>query len=149
MIARLKRLFQDAVDQAATDDEGADRGVRRAAAALMVEMCRADSEVTEAERAHVAGALETEFGLSHDEALALLDSADEDADAATSLYEFTRILNERFSHEQKVRLVDQLWSVAYADGNLEKHEAHLVRKVADLLHLRHREYIGGKLRAGG
>jgi uncharacterized tellurite resistance protein B-like protein len=148
MIARLKRLFQDAVDQAAAGDNP-EQAVRRAAAALMVEMIRADSEVTEGERAHVTNALETEFGLPPDEARALLVAADDDADAATSLYEFTSVLNQCFSHEQKVRLVDQLWGVAYADGSLDKHEAHLVRKVADLLHLRHREYIGGKLRAGG
>ena len=48
-------------------------------------------------------------------------------------------------------LTDSDWELinAYADGELEMHEAHLVRKVADLLHLRHHEYIGGKLRAGG
>lgn len=148
MIARLKRLFQDAVDEAAANEDS-EQAVRRAAAALMVEMTRADNEVTDAERAHVTRALETEFGLEPDDARELLDAADDDADAATSLYEFTRVLNQQFSHDQKVRLVDQLWHVAYADGNLEKHEAHLVRRVADLLHLRHREYIGGKLRAGG
>jgi uncharacterized tellurite resistance protein B-like protein len=151
MLTRLKRIFEDAVDAAAGADGAEDEAhaVQRAAAALLVEMTRADSEVTDAEREHVASALETVFRLSREEAAALLEAATEDAHAATSLYEFTSLLNQRFEHQQKVQLVEQLWRVAYADGELEKHEAHLVRKVADLLHLRHREYIGGKLRAGG
>ena len=77
----------------------------------------------------------------------LMENAAAHADSATSLYEFTSVLNAQFDQAQKTHFVEQLWRIAYADGELEKHEAHLVRKVADLLHLRHREYIGGKMRA--
>ncbi len=150
MLSRLKRIFDEAVAEAAAGGgDDAEHALHRAAASLLVEMSRADHDVSELEREHIARALERVFGLPPEEVRELMDVGETGAEAATSLYEFTRVINDRLSHEQKVHLVDELWRVAYADGVLEKHEAHLVRRVADLLHLRHREYIGGKLRAGG
>jgi uncharacterized tellurite resistance protein B-like protein len=146
VIRALRRIFDEAVTQVAAHEATDTHAVHLAAAALLVEMSRADHRIDDRERAHIASALEEQFGLSAQEVRELVSAGETGADEATSLYEFTRHLNEHFSHEQKVLLVDQLWRVAYADGELEKHEAHLVRKVADLLHLRHSEYIGGKLR---
>ncbi len=149
MLSALKRIFDDAVSDAAAGRDDAGHAVQRAAAALLVEMSRADSDEAPVEREHIARALERVFGLDADEVRELMDAGSSRADAATSLYEFTSVLNRELSHERKVMFVEQLWRVAYADGELEKHEAHLVRQVADLLHLRHHEYIGGKLQAGG
>jgi uncharacterized tellurite resistance protein B-like protein len=146
MINKLKSIFNSALAQAGSaEDDG--HALERAAAALMIEMSRADHHVDEREQALITNALTDVFQLERAEVDELLAGADTNADEATSLYEFTSILNSRFEHEQKVQFVEQLWRIAYADGELEKHEAHLVRKVADLLHLRHREYIDGKLRA--
>lgn len=149
MLSRLKTIFDDAVASvtAAPDEAHSEHPARLAAAALLVEMSRADHEVSEREQAHIRRALMDVFGLAQDEVDSLMAAGASSADAATSLYEFTSVVNERFSHEQKVHLVELLWRIAYADGELEKHEAHLVRRLANLLHLRHREYIAGKLRA--
>lgn len=148
MLSRLKMIFDSALIEASGgDDERCEHALHRAAAALLVEMSRADHVVSCEERTHIMRALEQVFGLSRAEVEELMRAGEEDADAATSLYEFTRVLNERLEHERKVHFVEELWRIAYSDGVLEKHEAHLVRKVANLLHLRHREYIGGKLRA--
>jgi uncharacterized tellurite resistance protein B-like protein len=149
MLSRLRTIFDDAVTQVGTSPGSAEceHAIRLAAAALLVEMSRADHEVSPHEEAHIRRALLEVFDLPPDEVEALVDAGVSRADAATSLYEFTSIVNERFDHDQKVHLVELMWRIAYADGELEKHEAHLVRRVADLLHLRHREYISGKLRA--
>lgn len=151
MLSQLRRIFDDAVAQASGthDGDAGEQAVRRAAAALMVEMGRADHHVAPQEQARIEYALGQVFGLDAEEVQALSHDGESQVDAATSLYEFTSIINQRFSHERKVQLVDELWRIAYADGELDKHEAHLVRKVAGLLHLRHREYIGGKLKAEG
>ena len=149
MLRALKRIFDEAVDEATTGDGGGEHAVRRAVAALLVEMSRADRDESALERRHVEGALERVFDLSGDEVQALMQAGSSGADEATSLFEFTSVLNRAFDHDRKVLFVEELWRIAYADGELEKHEAHLVRQVADLLHLRHHEYIGAKLRAGG
>jgi len=148
MLNNLKRFFQDALDPSSQDWAGNDdHALQRAAAALCIEMSRADRQVVDAEQISIGTALRECFDLADEEIDALLALAETDADEAVSLFEFTTILNQHFEHAQKVRFVEQLWRVAYADGTLEKHEAHLVKKVSDLLHLRHREYIGAKLRA--
>lgn len=146
----LKNLFEKGLaDAGGLDDTRARHGRELAVAALLVETLRADHKVEAAEREAVRRALRQVFDLDDAEISVLVDAASDKVEAATSLFEFTRIINERFEHEEKVRIVEQIWRVAYADGELEKHEAHLVRRIADLLHLRHREYIGSKLRASG
>ena len=147
MLSRLKHFFQDTLDSTHQSTGMDDQALQRAVAALCIEMSRADSQVLDLERAGIVSALRECFDLEAGEIDNLLNLAERDADEAVSLFEFTTLLNQHFDHPQKVRFVEHLWRVAYADGQLEKHEAHLVKNVADLLHLRHREYIGAKLRA--
>ena len=146
MISKLKAIFDTALSHPGGDSDSGHQ-LERAAAALMIEMSRADHQVDEREQALIAKALTEVFSLPQAQVDELMEQAGNHADNATSLYEFTSVLNEQFDQAQKTHFVEQLWRIAYADGELEKHEAHLVRKVAALLHLRHREYIGGKLRA--
>jgi uncharacterized tellurite resistance protein B-like protein len=146
MISKLKSIFDSALSHRDDNTDGGHH-IERAAAALMIEMSRADHNVDERERALIANALTKVFGLSAAQVDELLEHAGASADDATSLYEFTSVLNAQFDQAEKTHFVEQLWRIAYADGELEKHEAHLVRKVADPLLLRHREYIGAKLRA--
>ncbi len=148
MLNNLKRFFEDALEQSSQASEATtEHALQRAVAALCIEMSRADSQVLEAERAGIITALRECFDLPADEIDNLLNLAEADADEAVSLFEFTTLLNQHFEHAQKIRFVEQLWRVAYADGQLEKHEAHLVKNVSDLLHLRHREYISAKHKA--
>jgi len=124
-----------------------DRAVEIAAAALLTEMVRMDGEVKEVEREAVLRAVRTKFGLSAEDAETLIGLAEQEARNATDYYQFTSLINKHFSNQQKVRLVENLWQVAYADANLSVYEDHLVRKIANLLYLSHREFIAAKLRA--
>ena len=76
-------------------------------------------------------------------------AATERVDVSTSLYEFTRVINDHYSAEQKVQLVGAMWSVAYADGDLDKYEEALIRQVAELTYVPHQDYIRCKLAAQG
>jgi len=126
---------------------GEGRAVEIAAAALIAEMVRMDGEVEEAEREAVLRAVRTKFGLSAEDAETLIGLAEQEARNATDYYQFTSLINRHFSNQQKVRLVECLWQVAYADAELSVYEDHLVRKIANLLYLSHREFIAAKLRA--
>ena len=77
----------------------------------------------------------------------LYREAERHADDATSLYEFTRLINDHFELTEKENLVELLWFVAFADGALDKYEEHLVRRVADLVHVSHGAFIRAKHRA--
>ncbi len=116
-------------------------------ATLMVEMGRADRQTTDVETEVIRQILDRQFDLSGAEQSALLELAEDEADHATSLFEFTNQLKQLLPHEQRGQIIKALWQVAFADGKIDKYEEQLVRKVADLLHVRHQDFIAAKLDA--
>ncbi len=137
----IKRLLTQAVEAltASTDDESdaADRdaALRRATAVLMLDVARADHVFSDTELKRVLELVEAHFGLSADEAAALVDAAGDEADDLTSVHEFTHLLHEHLGSEEKARIVSLLWQIAYADGRLDKYEDALILKISDLLYV--------------
>jgi uncharacterized tellurite resistance protein B-like protein len=129
--------------------QGREAAVRLATAALLVEVIRADFEVTAGERTALAALLEGHFGLSAQQAGELLASAETAADLAVSLYEFTRALNDALDAAEKARVVELLWRACLADGRLDHYEEHLVRKVAELLYVPHADLVRLRHRVRG
>lgn len=121
--------------------------LRLAVAALLVEVLRADYEVAPAERAQVVRSLQALLGLDPVAGTAILERAERHADESHDLYQFTSRINQSCSDVEKERLVEQLWRVARADATIHKYEEHLVRRVADLLHVPHAAFIAAKLRS--
>lgn len=119
----------------------------RAAAALMVEIMAADHEWSDEEHAHIQSLLRDQLGLSADEAQSLLEQARQDHAESNDLYRYTSVINSQYDPDQKRELLERLWTVAYADGELDRYEEHMLRKLADLLHLPHSKYIQAKLSA--
>lgn len=144
MIKALSSLFE-----INTPDDDASPEHRRhlAAAALLIETARADFTQDGVEEASMMAMLQSSLDLSDGEVGELLRLANEEVDASTSLYQFTRIVNDHFTPTQKVQLVGDMWGVAYADGNVDKYEEHLIRRVADLVYVAHEDYIRAKLSA--
>ena len=128
----------------AADDE---HRLRLATAVLLVEVMRADTSFHPGEREAVHAALVEKFGLSADEAVQLVELATAEAREATDLFAFTSRLDSAFSMAQKVRMVELMWSVAYADGHLADHERHVLWRVADLLHVPQGAYVLARQRA--
>lgn len=147
MLAALRNFFDQRIAGRPKDaaDEAAARA-RLAAAALLVEIVSSDAEFTADERAAVLASVRRSFGLEPHEADELVRLAEAEARDAHDTWQFTASVNARFSLEQKRRLVEELWRVAYADDALHRHEEHLIRRVAELLHLGHAEFIRAKLR---
>jgi uncharacterized tellurite resistance protein B-like protein len=123
------------------------RRARLSAAALLVEVVNADGEFTDDERRKLFGSLQSQFSLLKDEAADLLALAEKQVKQATDLHEFTIELNRHLKSEQKIALIQELWHAAYADEILHRHEEHLVRKVADLLHVPNTSVLAAKQRA--
>ncbi len=130
------------------DETGVDKehALRLATAALLIEMTRVDYEVKDIELAHTLSVLQQHFDITTEETSELLRLAEMEADQATTYHEFTSLINNSYSGEQKAQIIELLWEVAYADGEIEKYEDHLVRKIADLLYVKHRDFIAAKHR---
>ena len=103
-----------------------------ATAVMLVEVMRADASFHANERRAVLAALREKFALGDDEAQRLAELAEATARDATDLFAFTSRINERFEMPQKLRMVEHMWRVAYADGHLSEHERHVLWRIADL-----------------
>lgn len=118
-----------------------------ASAALLVELANADAQMDANEQEVLLRILETKLDLDKATLDNLWQLAHEEQRGATSLYQFTSLINEAYGHTEKVQLLQHMWEVAYADGRIDRYEEHLIRKVADLLYLTHGDFIRTKLAA--
>jgi uncharacterized tellurite resistance protein B-like protein len=146
MLTAIREFFEQHIGAPADRSDPA-RAVALATAALMVEVAQLDGGTSPAERAAILRAVKEKFGLAADEADALLALASAEAREATGYFQFTSLINRSFTQEQRQRVVELLWRVAYADAELSAHEQHVVRRIADLLYVPHSAYIAAKLRA--
>ena len=143
MLSRIKAFFDTEFDAENKVAAAADN-YQLAAAALMIEIATADTQVAQSELDTLSTILQAEFQLQSAEITALIELARQTQDSATSLYQFTQRINSDCSAADKYRLVANMWRIAYADGHLDKYEEHLIRRVADLIHLSHSEFIRAK-----
>ena len=144
MFEHLRKLLGDTATRA--PENPADER-RLAAAVLLLEVARADYDHHPAERAALRAVLAREFHVPEAALDALLEAAELRAKQSVSLFEFVQTLNRTMSAEEKSALVKLMWDVAHSDGRVDPHEEHLLRRIADLLHLPHAEFIRGKLAA--
>jgi uncharacterized tellurite resistance protein B-like protein len=118
-----------------------------ATAVMLVEVMRSDATFHDDERLAVLAALRDKFQLTVDEAARLAELAETTAHAATDLYAFTSRINDRFDMPRKLKMIEHMWRVAYADSHLSAHERHVMWRIADLLHVPQGAYHHARLRA--
>ena len=146
LLKTLKDLFDSLLPpQAGAADE--EHALQLATAVMLVEVMRADTSFHAGEREAVLAALRSKFGLDDDEALRLTELAEAEAKTASDWFAFTSRINERFEMPQKLRMIEFMWQVAYADGHLSEHERHVMWRIADLLHIPQGAYVHARMRA--
>lgn len=128
------------------DPQRQEQALQLATATLLFEMALADDTVAERERQTMFEQLREYFALDAEAANELVALAADSSRHLTCLQGFTRMLNETFSQQQKVQVVEMLWRVAFSDAVLDKYEELFVRRIADLLYVPHREFIAAKHR---
>lgn len=118
-----------------------------ATAVLLIEVMRSDADSTDEEQATVLNILKERFQLSDAEVAQLSELGHKTAKAANDLHQFTSLINRDMELPEKIRIIEYMWQVAYADRQISAHENHLMRKMADLLHISHGDYVAAKMRA--
>ena len=141
MLRKLAALFDDAFARRPDDPAAREQALRIATALLLIEVAKADYAEDLAEDDTMLQSLKQFFALDDEAAALLLDEARSTADRAVELQQFTRRLHEQLSVAEKLRVVEMLWQVALADRRLDKHEDHLVRRIAELLYVSHSDLI--------
>lgn len=143
MIKALKDIVR-ALTQPGESARG-EHSVQLAVVALLLEIGRADHCIAQEELAAVVNAAAAVFDITPEESNALVDAAAPAVENAVSMYEFTDVLNRELSASRKKEILRELWRVAQADGRIDHYEEYYLRKLADLLHLSHKDFISTKL----
>jgi len=147
MVSIVKKFFDKYIKSTSdASDRGYDNALQIATAALLLEMVRADTKISDEEMKTVTEAMKSKFNLTEEETDSLLRLAEDEIWKSTGYYEFTSLINKWFTYEQKLKVIEHLWEVAFADTKIDKYEEHMVRKIADLIYVEHRDFINTKLK---
>jgi uncharacterized tellurite resistance protein B-like protein len=115
-------------------------------AALLVEVMNSDHELDEREHQEFMAVLQQSYNIAESDLEELIQLAKDEAFEATSLYEFTKLINDNYDYEQKVELIENMWRIAFSDKRLDKYEDHLIRKVSELIYVSHSDFIKTKIK---
>jgi len=144
MLQTIKQFFDSRMTDVAEKDDK--NSIQLATAALFVEMIQQDGKVLEEEKNAVKKSLKTSFMLSDQETDELFSLAELEIHQSTDYYQFTQLINQNYSQAQKIKIIENLWAIAYSDNHLDELEEHMVRKIAELIHVPHRFFIQTKLK---
>ncbi|WP_435105809.1 TerB family tellurite resistance protein [Arhodomonas sp. AD133] len=146
MLEAIKRFYAERIQPADQSKEDQQHRLQLATAALLIEMAQEDNQRHSMEFQAIHEGIRQVFRLSDDETAELIELADREAHEATDHFEFTNLINEHFDYQQKCQVVELLWRVCLSDADMDRYEEQLVRKIAGLLFVEHRDYIAAKLR---
>jgi uncharacterized tellurite resistance protein B-like protein len=144
MLESIRKFFDEYVFSSADEQVSTEHRLQVATAALLIEMMLQDDAEAEQEKQTVMIALREKFKLSISETDELYELACKERKQATDYHQFTSLIAAHFSQPQKIRIIEYLWSVAYADGVLDKYEEHMVRRISDLIHVSHKDFMQAK-----
>ena len=138
MLSRIKEYFNGRILE---PEDAGETPENLAVAALLIEVMVIDGEMAQDELNSITQTLQNLLNLDGGDVNELIQLSQSEVSDATSLYQFTSQINKHFKLDKKMQLMTSMWRVAYADGHLDKHEENIIRRVSELIHLRHSEYI--------
>jgi len=148
MIDNIKKFFKEKIETSDKVSEViSEQSVSIATCALLLEMAHADSEFSQSEKDNIISILQTNFNMTDNDAAELLNLAELERKESLDLWQFTNLINQSYSREEKVKVAETLWRVIYTDGKVDQHEEYLMRKLTFLLNLEHEDMIEAKFTA--
>lgn len=148
MLSKIEQFFRDHLTVTETQQpKDLERNLMIATTVLFLEIAYADFSLSSEEEKHIQHTLEDLFILSADHIKDLIELARESRTNKNDIWTFASLIKENFSKDQKKRILEKLWLLIYADGNVDKYEDRLIRKITLLLGLEHSDMIAAKLEA--
>ena len=138
------KLFKNLFKTKEIEEESKDSSIQKSICSLMIEVAYADNQLDASELIAMANSL-NKLDIEKEEIQEIVDATLAKSKESISFYEHTRILNDQLDYDQKKEVLNSVWAIAFADGEMDKHEEHLIRRIADLLYLNHKDFINAKL----
>jgi uncharacterized tellurite resistance protein B-like protein len=149
MFDSFRKFISDLADGDKHPSRFEDNDYRLAAAALLVHAAAIDGEMSQSERDKVHAVIKQRFQLDDEAADELVEQATVAEHEAVDLYHFTHLLNRSLDEAGRVRIIEMMWEIVYADGQRDELEDNLLWRAADLLGVSSRERIELRRRIGG
>lgn len=147
MIDLVKKFFsKNTVDSMAEQEKEKPHDIRIATCAILLEMCHIDGEFSDSERERIVSILKADNNFSNEDAAALIAASKKELEGSIDLWQFTNLINQNYTIEEKIQVIETVWRIAYTDGKLDSHEDYLLHKLATLLRLTHKQLIEAKLK---
>ena len=146
MIKNLKSYLDNFFQESSDENIPHKNRIELATAVLMIEISLADEITGDEEYKTIKKILLEKFDLDETKIDTLISLAEDEVDHTISLHEFAETINNELSAIEKTNIIENLWRVAYADAYIHKYEEYYIRKIADLLHVSHSDYIKTKLK---
>jgi uncharacterized tellurite resistance protein B-like protein len=147
MVNILQNIFSKAgLEESAAGTTTAEEKIYLATLALFLEMAQIDGEFSQEEINRITEIFTGEYGLKKDYLERLTRMAKQELKDSHDLWRFTNLLNRDLSRVEKIRIVELIWKIIYADGKLDRYEDYLIHKLARLLNLAHSDLIDAKLK---
>ncbi|MEM7026889.1 MAG: TerB family tellurite resistance protein [Pseudomonadota bacterium] len=143
MLTKLNQYFESLFEQESTQSNHQNT-IELASAVLMIEIALADGHFDSDEKSTIKSLIQTEFEMDEAQLDALIELAEAEVDQSVSLQSFTRLLTDQLEMEQRIKVIRDLWRIAFADAVIDKYEEYHIRKIADLLYISHADYIKAK-----
>tara|TARA_B100001175_G_scaffold181522_1_gene154008 strand:+ start:4332 stop:4787 length:456 start_codon:yes stop_codon:yes gene_type:complete len=144
MLKSIQNIFKRKENESAVDSKKSEQEL--AYASLLIEVINSDNKFDDRERDKLLEILSSKLDIHKEELDNFTELAQKKSEDSTSLYEFTREINDQYEYEEKVSLITDLWGIAYSDGKLDKYEDYVIRKIADLIYVSHADFIKSKLK---
>ena len=144
MINTIRKFFKS--NQNSKSDNPQTNQDELAYASLLIEVIKSDDHFDQREHDELLNILGNKLSIEEKALDELSELAQLKSDESTSLYEFTREINDKYQYEEKVQLIEDLWRIAYSDERIDKYEDYVIRKVADLIYVSHSDFIKSKLK---
>ncbi|PCI65306.1 MAG: hypothetical protein COB38_11415 [Gammaproteobacteria bacterium] len=149
MLKAIKIFFEKLSENPEQSEEDKQHAIHLAVSVLLVEMMRIDGHINDEEKIALKASLDNKFDLLDIEKEELMSLANQELDQSIDYYQFTSVINSHFDQQKKIKMIEELWRVAFADGKLDAHEEHYIRKVNALIHVSHKDFMSAKHRVRG
>lgn len=147
MLDIVKRFFSNTAAEVSKDaNQKTEHDLSVATCALFLEMARIDETFTQEEMDTILTILKEKYGLSQEHADALVAEADKELAESVDLWRFARLINENYTIDEKIEIIEILWQMVFVDGKMDRYEHYLMNKLKNLLRLSHDQLIDAKLK---
>jgi len=149
MLDKIVKFFESSLQSETDSVDASTNKIEKATAAIFIELSKSDDIEHADESNLILSLLKETFSLSDSDLAELVSLAESEAQDSHDLYQFTSLINDHYNNNEKIKLLENCWRLAFADGRLDKYEEHFIRKIAGLINLPPSEFIKTKLRIKG